>query len=106
MIVTWAWRLANQPAWQQRSQQLLKRLNVRGGEANISLSRCYLPERMPIALLVAVGKIERYQLANGMGRCSCRRCAKPPRMVDRTVIIAGQRAPDARILPALPVEYP
>ncbi|STI77837.1 ATP-dependent helicase HrpB [Escherichia coli] len=27
----------NQPAWQQRSQQLLKRLNVRGGEADSSL---------------------------------------------------------------------
>ncbi len=33
-----------------------------------------------------------------------RRRAKPPRMVDRTVIIAGQRSPDARILLALPVD--
>ncbi len=30
--------------------------------------------------------------------------AKPPRMVDRTVIIAGQRLAGARILLALPVD--
>ena len=57
----------NQPAWQQRSQQLLKRLNVRGGEADSSL----------IAPLLAGGYADRiarrrrqegrYQLANGMG---------------------------------------
>ncbi|MFP1455120.1 hypothetical protein ACLB1O_18915 [Escherichia coli] len=56
----------NQPAWQQRSQQLLKRLNVRGGEADSSL----------IAPLLAGAFADRmadrrghgcYQLANGMG---------------------------------------
>lgn len=62
--------LRNQPAWQQRSQQLLKRLNVRGGEADSSLIAPRLAERMPIVLLAAVGKRDAINWRTAWGRCS------------------------------------
>ncbi|STE88417.1 ATP-dependent helicase HrpB [Escherichia coli] len=60
----------NQPAWQQRSQQLLKRLNVRGGEADSSLIAPLLAGRLPIALLVAVGKMDAINWQTAWERCS------------------------------------
>lgn len=60
----------NQPAWQQRSQQLLKRLNVRGGEADSSLIAPLLAGAYADRIARRRGQDGRYQLANGMGRCS------------------------------------
>ena len=60
----------NQPAWQQRSQQLLKRLNVRGGEADSSLIAPLLAGAFADRIAHRRGQDGRYQLA---------------------VIIAGQR---------------
>lgn len=66
----------NQPAWQQRSQQLLKRLNVRGGEADSSLiapllagafadriarRRGQAPDRcIPIAVIPSANRKDRF----------------------------------------------
>ncbi|MGP78554.1 ATP-dependent RNA helicase HrpB, partial [Escherichia coli] len=57
----------NQPAWQQRSQQLLKRLNVRGGEADSSLIAPLLAGAFADRIARRRGQDGRYQLANGMG---------------------------------------
>ncbi len=66
--MTWAWRFRaiNQP-WQQRSQQLLKRLNVRGGEADSSLIAPLLAGAFADRIARRRGQDGRYQLANGMG---------------------------------------
>ncbi len=55
---------------QQRSQQLLKRLNVRGGEADSSLIAPRLAGAYADRIARRRGQEGRYQLANGMGRCS------------------------------------
>ncbi len=65
--MTWASRSRNQPAWQQRSQQLLKRLNVRGGEADSSLIAPLLAGAFADRIAHRRGQDGRYQLANGMG---------------------------------------
>lgn len=69
-IVTGVAFLRNQPARQQRSQQLLKRLNVRGGEADSSLIAPRLAGAYADRIARRRGQEGRYQLANGMGRCS------------------------------------
>ena len=95
----------NQPAWQQRSQQLLKRLNVRGGEADSSLIAPLLAGAY--ADRIATSPWARWTLSTGKrhgGDARCRRCAKPPRMVIAPLLLQGSASPDARILLALPVD--
>lgn len=69
-IVTGRGVFAQSTRPQQRSQQLLKRLNVRGGEADSSLIAPLLARAYADRIARRRGQDERYQLANGMGRCS------------------------------------
>ncbi|MFJ7173687.1 ATP-dependent helicase HrpB [Citrobacter freundii] len=95
----------NQPAWQQRSQQLLKRLNVRSGQPDGALLPLLLAQAFADRIARRRGQEGRYQLANGMGA-----------MVDADdalgrhewliapLLLQGSAAPDARILLALPLD--
>ncbi len=67
--------LRNQPAWQQRSQQLLKRLNVRGGEADSShrAATCRSVCRSYCSPPWARGTLSTGERHGGDARC--RRCA-------------------------------
>ncbi|XPE43600.1 hypothetical protein ACNKHV_00935 [Shigella flexneri] len=55
---------------ERRSQQLLKRLNVRGGEADSSPSRRHLPGRLPFGSPIAVGKMDAINWQTAWERCS------------------------------------
>ncbi|HBM9260489.1 TPA: ATP-dependent helicase HrpB [Citrobacter freundii] len=95
----------NQPAWQQRSQQLLKRLNVRSGQPDGALLPLLLAQAFADRIARRRGQEGRYQLANGMGA-----------MVDADdalgrhewliapLLLQGSASPDARILLALPLD--
>ncbi|WP_176265285.1 hypothetical protein, partial [Salmonella enterica] len=56
-----------QPGWQQRSQQLLKRLQVRNGEPDSALIMPLLARAFSDRIARRRGQEGRYQLANGMG---------------------------------------
>lgn len=56
-----------QPGWQQRSQQLLKRLNIRSGEPDSALIAPLLARAFSDRIARRRGQEGRYQLANGMG---------------------------------------
>ncbi|EQB5943146.1 ATP-dependent helicase HrpB [Citrobacter freundii] len=95
----------NQPAWQQRSQQLLKRLNVRSGQPDIALLPLLLAQAFADRIARRRGQEGRYQLANGMGAMldaddalGCHEWLIAP------LLLQGSASPDARILLALPLD--
>ncbi|MEY7889771.1 ATP-dependent helicase HrpB, partial [Escherichia coli] len=95
----------NQPAWQQRSQQLLKRLNVRGGEADSSLIAPLLAGAFADRIARRRGQDGRYQLANGMGAMlDADDALSRHEWLIAPLLLQGSASPDARILLALPVD--
>lgn len=95
----------NQPAWQQRSQQLLKRLNVRSGQPDIALLPLLLAQAFADRIARRRGQEGRYQLANGMGAMldADDALGRHERLI-APLLLQGSASPDARILLALPLD--
>jgi len=94
-----------QDNWQQRSSQLLKRLNSRGGEADFSLAAPLLAQAFPERIARRRGLDGRYQLANGMGAMLNQ--DDPLTRYEwllAPLLLQGSNTPDARILQAIPLD--
>ncbi|MDM2844987.1 ATP-dependent helicase HrpB [Citrobacter portucalensis] len=95
----------NQPAWQQRSQQLLKRLNVRSGQPDSTLLPSLLARAFADRIARRRGQEGRYQLANGMGAMlDADDASGRHEWLIAPLLLQGSAAPDARILLALPLD--
>ncbi|WP_270612530.1 ATP-dependent helicase HrpB [Citrobacter freundii] len=95
----------NQPAWQQRSQQLLKRLNVRSGQPDSALLPSLLAQAFADRIARRRGQEGRYQLANGMGAMLDADDAQGRHeWLIAPLLLQGSSSPDARILLALPLD--
>ncbi|WP_213134466.1 ATP-dependent helicase HrpB [Citrobacter sp. FP75] len=95
----------NQPAWQQRSQQLLKRLNVRSGQPNSALLTPLLAQAFADRIARRRGQEGRYQLANGMGAMlDADDALGRHEWLIAPLLLQGSASPDARILFALPLD--
>ncbi|HEB1255523.1 TPA: ATP-dependent helicase HrpB [Escherichia albertii] len=91
----------NQPSW----QQLLKRLNVRDGEADSSLIAPLLAQAFADRIARRRGQDGRYQLANGMGAMlDADDALNRYEWLIAPLLLQGSASPDARILLALPVD--
>ncbi|WMY73667.1 ATP-dependent helicase HrpB [Buttiauxella selenatireducens] len=94
-----------QENWQQRSSQLLKRLNHRGGAADASLIAPLLAHAFPDRIARRRGLDGRYQLANGMGAMLNQ--DDPLTRYEwllAPLLLQGSQTPDARILQAIPLD--
>ena len=97
--------LRNQPAWQQRSQQLLKRLNVRSGQPDSALLPSLLAQAFADRIARRRGQEGRYQLANGMGAMlDADDASGRHEWLIAPLLLQGSASPDARILLALPLD--
>ncbi|MBJ9268751.1 ATP-dependent helicase HrpB [Citrobacter freundii] len=95
----------NQPAWQQRSQQLLKRLNVRNGHPDSALLPSLLAQAFADRIARRRGQEGRYQLANGMGAMlDADDASGRHEWLIAPLLLQGSASPDARILLALPLD--
>ncbi|WP_343517272.1 ATP-dependent helicase HrpB [Citrobacter freundii] len=95
----------NQPAWQQRSQQLLKRLNVRSGQPDSALLPLLLAQAFADRIACRRGQEGRYQLANGMGAMlDADDALGRHEWLIAPLLLQGSASPDARILLALPLD--
>lgn len=95
----------NQPAWQQRCQQLLKRLNVRSGQPDSALLPSLLAQAFADRIARRRGQEGRYQLANGMGAMlDADDASGRHEWLIAPLLLQGSASPDARILLALPLD--
>ncbi|MEG1124105.1 ATP-dependent helicase HrpB [Citrobacter sp.] len=95
----------NHPGWQQRSQQLLKRLNVQGGQPDGSLIAPLLAQAFADRIARRRGQEGRYQLANGMGAMlDADDASGRHEWLIAPLLLQGSASPDARILLALPLD--
>lgn len=95
----------HQPAWQQRSQQLLNRLNVRNGEADASRIAPLLAQAFADRIARRRSQDGRYQLANGMGAAlDADDALGRHEWLMAPLLLQGSASPDARILLALPLD--
>nr|WP_233606976.1 ATP-dependent helicase HrpB [Citrobacter sp. FDAARGOS_156] len=95
----------NQPAWQQRSQQLLKRLNVCSGQPDSALLPSLLAQAFADRIARRRGLDGRYQLANGMGAMlDADDALGRHEWLIAPLLLQGSASPDARILLALPLD--
>ena len=95
----------NQPAWQQRSQQLLKRLNVSNGQPDSTLLPSLLAQAFADRIARRRGQEGRYQLANGMGAMlDADDASARHEWLIAPLLLQGSASPDARILLALPLD--
>lgn len=95
----------NQLTWQQRSQQLLKRLNVRSGQPNSALLTPLLAQAFADRIARRRGQEGRYQLANGMGAMlDADDALGRHEWLIAPLLLQGSASPDARILFALPLD--
>lgn len=95
----------NHPAWQQRAQQLLKRLNVRGGHADSDRIAPLLARAFADRIARRRGQEGRYQLANGMGAMlDADDALGRHEWLIAPLLLQGSASPDARILLALPLD--
>lgn len=93
------------PGWQQRSQQLLKRLNVRATEPDSRLIAPLLARAFADRIARRRGLDGRYQLANGMGaKLDADDALGRHEWLIAPLLLQGSASPDARILLALPLE--
>lgn len=91
----------SQANWQQRSQQLLKRLKRRGGKADSSLIPALLAQGFPDRIARRRGLDGRYQLANGMGAMlNSDDALSRHEWLIAPLLLQGNASPDARILQA------
>ncbi|HHE6156211.1 ATP-dependent helicase HrpB [Citrobacter freundii] len=95
----------NQPGWQQRSQQLLKRLNVQSGQPDSELIAPLLAKAFADRIARRRGQEGRYQLANGMGAMlDADDASGRHEWLIAPLLLQGSASPDARILLALPLD--
>ncbi|MBJ9164955.1 ATP-dependent helicase HrpB [Citrobacter farmeri] len=93
------------PAWELRSQQLLKRLNVRNGEADASRIASLLAQAFADRIAHRRSLDGRYQLANGMGAAlDADDALGRHEWLIAPLLLQGSASPDARILLALPLD--
>lgn len=99
-------RLSRQQAnWQQRSQQLMKRLARRGGQPDAGLMAGLLASAFADRIARRRGQEGRYQLANGMGAMlDADDALGRHEWLIAPLLLQGSASPDARMLLALPVE--
>lgn len=94
-----------QPGWQQRSQQLLKRLQVRNGEPDSALIMPQLARAFSDRIARRRGQEGRYQLANGMGAMlDADDALGRHEWLIAPLLLQGSASPDARILLAQPLD--
>ncbi|EKK1228666.1 ATP-dependent helicase HrpB [Salmonella enterica] len=94
-----------QPGWQQRSQQLLKRLQVRNGEPDRALIMPLLARAFSDRIARRRGQEGRYQLANGMGAMlDADDALGRHEWLIAPLLLQGSASPDARILLAQPLD--
>ncbi|EJX4509185.1 ATP-dependent helicase HrpB [Salmonella enterica] len=93
------------PGWQQRSQQLLKRLHVRNGEPDSALIAPLLAGAFSDRIARRRGQEGRYQLANGMGAMlDADDALGRHEWLIAPLLLQGSASPDARILLAQPLD--
>ena len=91
----------SQSNWQQRSQQLLKRVNRRGGKADSDAIPALLAQGFPDRIARRRGLDGRYQLANGMGAMlDSDDALSRHEWLIAPLLLQGNASPDARILQA------
>ncbi|ECD4667126.1 ATP-dependent helicase HrpB [Salmonella enterica subsp. enterica serovar Senftenberg] len=94
-----------QPGWQQRSQQLLKRLQVCNGEPDSALIMPLLARAFSDRIARRRGQEGRYQLANGMGAMlDADDALGRHEWLIAPLLLQGSASPDARILLAQPLD--
>lgn len=94
-----------QTNWQQRAQQLMKRLAVRGGQPDAELMAALLASAFADRVAHPRGQEGRYQLANGMGAMlHADDALGRHEWLIAPLLLQGSSSPDARILLALPVD--
>lgn len=94
-----------QPNWQQRAQQLLKRLASRGGHPDAQRLAALLAPVFADRIARRRGQEGRYQLANGMGAMlDADDALGRHEWLIAPLLLQGSSAPDARILLALPLD--
>lgn len=95
----------HQPAWEQRSRQLLNRLNVRNGEVDASRIAPLLAQAFADRIACRRSQDGRYQLANGMGAAlDADDALGRHEWLIAPLLLQGSASPDARILLALPLD--
>ncbi|HIE5388789.1 TPA: ATP-dependent helicase HrpB [Enterobacter cancerogenus] len=95
----------SQANWQQRAQQLCKRLNARGGALDSDRIPVLLAQAFPDRIARRRGLDGRYQLANGMGAMLDGDDPLTRReWLIAPLLLQGSHSPDARILQAIAVE--
>ncbi|EMB4652643.1 TPA: ATP-dependent helicase HrpB [Klebsiella aerogenes] len=91
--------------WQQRAQQLLKRLASRGGQPDAARMAALLAPAFADRIARRRGQEGRYQLANGMGAMlDADDALGRHEWLIAPLLLQGSSAPDARILLALPLD--
>ncbi|WP_435955184.1 ATP-dependent helicase HrpB [Dryocola sp. BD626] len=94
-----------QDNWQQRANQLLRRLNSRGGQADIDLAGPLLAQAFADRIARRRGQEGRYQLANGTGAMLNQDDALTRyEWLLAPLLLQGSQTPDARMLQALPLD--
>ena len=94
-----------QSNWQQRSQQLLKRLNIRSGDEDASRIAPLLAQAFADRIARRRSLDGRYQLANGMGAAlDADDALGRHEWLIAPLLLQGSTAPDARILLAQPLD--
>lgn len=95
----------NQGNWQQRAQQLCKRLNCRGGSPDGDKIASLLALAFPDRIARRRGLDGRYQLANGMGAMlDSDDALTRHEWLLAPLLLQGSQSPDARILQAIAVD--
>ncbi|MCU6329600.1 ATP-dependent helicase HrpB [Enterobacter quasiroggenkampii] len=95
----------NQGNWQQRAQQLRKRLNSRGGVPDSERISRLLAQAFPDRIARRRGLDGRYQLANGMGAMlDSDDALTRHEWLIAPLLLQGSNSPDARILQAIAVD--
>ena len=95
----------SQSNWQQRANQLLKRLNSRGGAVDSALIPSLLACAFADRIARRRGAEGRYQLANGMGAMlDSDDPLNRHEWLVAPLLLQGNASPDARILLALPLD--
>ncbi|WP_395301240.1 ATP-dependent helicase HrpB [Enterobacter sp. ECC-175] len=95
----------SQANWQQRAQQLAKRLNARGGALDSDRIPLLLAQAFPDRIARRRGLDGRYQLANGMGAMLDGDDPLTRReWLIAPLLLQGSHSPDARILQAISVD--
>ncbi len=95
----------HQPHWQRRSQQLIKRLNLRAGAEDSDLLPGLLASAFADRIARRRGQEGRYQLANGMGvMLDSDDALGRHEWLIAPLLLQGSHTPDARILQALALD--